>query len=173
MSPINEKYKNIFLIGFMGAGKTTVGKILSEKIGFRYFDADKFIENQSGKSISDIFSEHGEDYFRGLETKSLEYIVTMEDQVIATGGGVVTREENWEIMRKSGVTIYLKAPVEVIWERIQHNKSRPLLQVENPLDTAKQILNSRTHLYEQADIIIETADLSPDQVSEEIINISR
>jgi len=169
MTQNNQNYKNIFLVGFMGAGKSTVGKILAEKTGYRYCDADKFIENRTGTTITQIFADHGEKYFRDLESESMESLSTKEKQVIATGGGVVQRDRNWDAMNSGGITVYLKAPIEVIWERIKDSKDRPLLQVENPLETARELLNKRTPLYEKADLIVDTSDLSLEEVAEEII----
>jgi shikimate kinase len=169
MTQKNQNYKNIFLIGFMGAGKSTVGTILAEKIGYRFCDADKFIETRNGTTIMQIFADHGEQYFRDLESESMESLSTGEKQVIATGGGVIQRDRNWDAMKSGGITVYLKAPIEVIWERIKDSKNRPLLQVENPLETARELLNKRTPLYEKADLIVDTSDLSLEEVAEEII----
>ena len=169
MSINNNTHKNIFLVGFMGAGKSTVGKILAGKIGFSYCDADEFIENNAGTTISQIFAEHGEQYFRDLESESMEILADKEKQVVATGGGVIQRDRNWEAMRSGGVTIYLKAPIEVIWERIKHSTTRPLLQVENPFETAKDLLEKRTPLYEKADLVVDTSTLTLEEVTEEII----
>lgn len=163
------KYKNVFLIGFMGAGKTTVGRVLADRIGYLYLDADEVIEKNAGKSISAIFSEHGEEYFRDLESESLKSISAAERQVVATGGGVVMRDENWETMKNAGITVYLKAPVEVIWERIRHSTTRPLLQVGNPLETARALLDRRSPLYEKADLIVDTEKLTVEEVAWELI----
>ena len=94
-----------------------------------------------------------------------------ENQVIATGGGVVQRDRNWDAMKENGITIYLKASVETIWERIKDDTSRPLLQVDNPVDTARELLNKRTPMYEKADAIISTDNLSLEQVAEEVLNL--
>ena len=169
MTQNNQNYKNIFLVGFMGAGKSTVGRILADKIGYRYCDADKFIETRAGTTITQIFADHGEKYFRDLESESMEFLSTEEKQVIATGGGVIQRDRNWDAMKSGGITVYLKAPIEVIWERIKDSKDRPLLQVENPLETARELLNKRTPLYEKADLIVDTSDISLEEVAEEII----
>lgn len=165
------KHKNIFLVGFMGAGKSTVGRILADKIGYGYYDADKFIEEQAGTTITQIFAEHGEPYFRDLESESLETLAAKEKLVIATGGGVVQRDRNWDAMKGNGITIYLKASVETIWERIKEDTSRPLLQVENPVETAREILNKRTPMYEKADIILNTDSLSLKQVADEVFTL--
>lgn len=169
MTQNNKNYKNIFLLGFMGAGKSTVGTILAEKIGYSYRDADKFIETRAGATITQIFADHGEKYFRDLESESMEFLSTQQGQVIATGGGVIQRDRNWDAMKSGGITIYLQAPIEVIWERIKDSKDRPLLQVENPLETASDLLKKRTPLYEKADLVVDTSELSLEEVAEEII----
>jgi len=163
------KYKNIFLVGFMGAGKTTVGRVLADRIGYLYLDADEVIEKNAGKSVSAIFSDHGEDYFRDLESESLKSISAQEGQVVATGGGVVMRDVNWETMKNAGTSVYLKAPVEIIWERIKHSATRPLLQVENPFETARELLSRREPFYEKADLIIDTEKLSIEGVADELL----
>jgi len=165
------EHKNIFLVGFMGAGKSTVGKILADKIGYGYCDADKFIEEQAGTTITQIFADHGEQYFRDLESESIEVLASNDKQVVATGGGVVQRDRNWNAMKKNGLTIYLKASVETIWERIKDDNSRPLLQVENPVNAARELLKKRTPMYEKADIIISTDNLSLKQVADEILTL--
>ncbi len=169
MTQGNQNYKNIFLVGFMGAGKSTVGTILAKKLGYSYCDADKFIESRAGTTITQIFADHGEQRFRDLESESIEYLSTQQGQVIATGGGVIQRDRNWEAMKSGGITIYLRAPIEVIWERIKDSKDRPLLQVDNPLETASDLLNKRTPLYEKADLIVDTSDLTLEEVADEII----
>jgi len=169
MSDMELKHRNIFLVGFMGAGKSTVGKILAYKIGYEFLDADKVIEDRAGTTITDIFAEHGEPYFRDMESETTESLASGDKQVIATGGGVVQRDRNWDAMKSNGITIYLKASVETIWERIKDDTSRPLLQVENPVETARELLNKRTPMYEKADIIVLTDNLSLEQAADEIL----
>ena len=153
----------------MGAGKTTVGRILARKLGYRYCDADKVIETKAGKTVSEIFSSYGELHFRNLESETIASLSGKVKQVIATGGGAVMRDENWEAMKKGGVTVYLKAPMSVIWERIRHSKTRPLLIADNPLETANELLQKRARYYEKADITLDTEDLSPEEAASEII----
>lgn len=169
MTPERKKFKNIFLTGFMGAGKTTVGRILARKLGWRFCDADKVIETMAGKAVSEIFSAQGEEYFRDLESETLASLSGKTKQVIATGGGAVVREENREAMKKGGVTIYLKAPVSAIWERVRHSKTRPLLDVDNPFDAAEELLRKRAPVYETADITIDTEKLTPEEAASEIM----
>lgn len=169
MTPDNRNFKNIFLVGFMGAGKTTVGRVLADRLGYRYCDADKTVEMQSGKTITEIFAEHGEEHFRDLESSTLESLSRKEKQIIATGGGVMMRDYNRDVMKRAGVTVYLRAPVDVIWQRVKHSRSRPLLQVNDPLGTIRELLEKRTPYYEMADIIVDTEKLSVEDVADEII----
>ena len=153
----------------MGAGKTTVSRVLAGRLGYRYCDSDKVIETKAGKTIPEIFSGLGEDRFRELESETLESLAGKIKQVIATGGGAVMRDRNWDAMKKGGVTVYLKAPAEVIWNRIKHSKTRPLLNVDNPLDAAKELLEERIPFYEKADITVDTESLSVEEIASEII----
>lgn len=169
MSPERKKPKNIFLVGFMGAGKTTVGRIIARRLGWRYCDSDKVIETVAGKPVTEIFSAHGEEHFRRLESETLRSLAGKERQVVATGGGAVMREENMRAMKGGGVTVYLKAPMSVIWERIKHSNTRPLLNVEDPLRAATELLNIRIPYYEAADVTVDTESLTPEEAAEEII----
>lgn len=169
MSPENPKHKNIFLVGFMGAGKTTVGRILARMLGYKYVDADEVVEERTGKAITEIFSEQGEDFFRDLETRAIRFITERSGQVVATGGGAVMREENRNLMEAGGVTVYLKTPAHVIWDRVKESESRPLLQVEDPYGTIERLLKERTPAYESACITVETESLSPEEVAAQII----
>ena len=167
---IKKKFsKNIYLIGFMGAGKTSVGKILAEKLRLEFYDLDELIEAECGKTISRIFSEHGEVFFRELETERLKSVSKNSGQIVATGGGIVLRESNWKIMKEGGITIYLKASADVLWNRIKDDTSRPLLQVEKPFEKARELLSMRIPLYEKADIIVDSEDKSPENVADDII----
>ncbi len=165
----NKISKNIYLIGFMGAGKTSVGKILAEKLQLEFCDLDELIEAECGKTISSIFSDHGEAFFRELESKTLRSVSQNGGQIVATGGGVVLRQSNWKIMKEEGITIYLKASPDVLWNRIKNDTSRPLLQVEKPFEKVRELLSLRMPLYEKADIVIETENKSPENIADNII----
>lgn len=167
---MNRSTNNIFLIGFMGTGKTSVGRILAKSLEMSFVDLDVEIEKELGMTIPEIFSTHGEDFFRDAESEALRSVAQRERQAIATGGGVVLREENWEVMGKKGVTIYLKAPAEVLYKRVKNNTSRPLLQVENPLEKVQELLSKRISLYEKADLIVDTEHISPQEAVREIRN---
>jgi shikimate kinase len=165
----NKISKSIYLIGFMGAGKTSVGKILAEKLQLEFCDLDELIEAECGKTISSIFSDHGEAFFRELESKTLRSVSQNGGQIVATGGGVVLRQSNWKIMKEEGITIYLKASPDVLWNRIKNDTSRPLLQVEKPFEKVRELLSLRMPLYEKADIVIETENKSPENIADNII----
>ncbi len=153
----------------MGAGKTSVGKILTKKLRLEFCDLDELIEAECGKTISRIFSEHGEDFFRDLESRKLRSVSQNSGQIVATGGGIVLRQSNWKIMEEGGLTVYLKASTDVLWNRIKNDTSRPLLQVEKPFEKARELLSMRIPFYEKADIIIDTENKSPENVADYII----
>jgi len=156
----------------MGAGKSTVGKVLSVMTGHKFVDLDELIEKRSNKKITDIFSNLGEEQFRKLETESLKSVsIDKTDTVVSTGGGIVLKPVNINIIESSGTSIYLKAGIETIWDRIKDENGRPLLDVENPYETASDLLDSRIELYESADIIIETDNLTPQKISDKIIEL--
>ena len=166
--------KNIVLIGFMGAGKTVVGKKLAEKLGYSYLDTDSIIETKQKKSINDIFAEDGEEAFRRMETAVIEKLSHEGKHVISTGGGMILRPENVLIMRKIGPMILLWASPEAIYDRIKDDKNRPLLDVSEPLLKIKEILNFRTPIYKNvADHIVDTSRLSPDDACNRIVKFVR
>lgn len=166
--PKDRTSKNIFLIGFMGAGKTTVGKVLAKNLGRDFVDLDEYLVKKLGITVPQIFSRFGECFFRDAESEALLSVSKKNRQVIATGGGVVLRDGNWELMKKRGITIYLKASPEILWNRIKGNTSRPLLQVENPYKRLLELLSKRNALYEKADFTVETVNVSPQNIAEEI-----
>jgi shikimate kinase len=166
------KYKeNIILIGFMGTGKSTVSKELSETMEFVEIDTDKYIENNVGMSIPDIFMEYGEDYFRDLETKTLIALQDKEGLIISCGGGIVLRQENISHMKKNGKVVLLTALPETILERIKENKDRPILNNNMNVEFIKNLMNKRKDKYfSAADIIIETDGKDITTIVTEIIS---
>jgi shikimate kinase len=161
--------KNIVLTGFMGSGKSTVGKKLGEKLNLKVIDTDDVIEEDSGLKISDIFAQQGEKYFRELEKEAVRKVSALEDHVIITGGGVVLNKENMENLRKRGTIIYLHARPEVLHERVKDETHRPLLQVKDPLNRVRELLDYRARFYSDNDLEIDTSNLSVDEVVGEIV----
>jgi shikimate kinase len=161
VASLENKGNNLILIGFMGTGKTTVGKRVAQSLNFQFVDTDALIVEKEGKSIQAIFEEVGEAGFRKIETRVLSECCHHGEQVISTGGGVVTQEVNHPILTHGGYVIWLKASPEVIYERVRRSQERPLLKTENPQSTIRNLLESRETFYEKcADLTILTDDLS-------------
>jgi Shikimate kinase len=160
---------NILLTGFMGAGKTTVGKKLSKRLGYFFIDTDREIEKEQGCSISKIFKYGGEICFRDLETNMLQQLQSKQNLVIATGGGMVMRQENRYLMQNLGTRVYLKVGLEELIRRLKKDKKRPLLQEARPIERITEMLEQRKNIYEEAECIVDTTDLSPQQMVSEII----
>lgn len=145
------KKKDTILIGFMGTGKSTVGKLLAQRQHRLFIDTDDYIEAKEGRSISDIFEQEGEDYFRSLETSILKELKEVtHNAVIATGGGLPLRQENAELLSQMGEVIYLQTSVDTIWERLKGDTKRPLLCTDNPRERIEQLLLERDRKYETA-----------------------
>lgn len=164
--------EKIFLTGFMGAGKTTVGSVLAGKIGAQFCDLDVFISARESASVDEIISLRGEAEFRKLESEALAEVCEKPGTgVVATGGGVVLSESNRAAMKQSGVAIYLKADFETLMRRISQDAPRPLLKVSYPETKAAEIFSGREHLYETACLTVETDGLSPDEVATKTVGL--
>ncbi len=148
---------NIFLIGMMGAGKTTVGRLLAQHLGKVFVDSDEEIQKSTGVTIPHIFDVEGEAGFRLRETNVIHRLVQLNNIVVATGGGVVLNGQNREAMRRNGVVVYLKSAVHDLWQRTRHDRSRPLLQTADPRAKLKELYEQRDSLYTQvADLVMPT-----------------
>lgn len=162
---------NIVLTGFMGAGKSAVGRRLKELTGMGMVDTDDMIERDAGMPISKIFEKFGELHFRELEKKAVAKASGLDNHIIVTGGGVVLKEENINNLKKNGKIIYLHAPAELLYERIKDETHRPLIQEDDPPGKIKELLEFRAPFYANNDFTINTEDLDIDEVAEEIIKI--
>jgi shikimate kinase len=162
---------NIALIGFMGAGKTAVGRLLAERLGKKPVELDSLIEQKAGKSIPDIFRQDGEAAFRQLEIEVVSEVVGDKNQVIACGGGVVLNRINVDRLKEGAVVVYLTAPPEVILKRVSDDSSvRPLLENRDKERTIRELLAFRQPLYERAaDIKIDASELDVEAVAEQIM----
>ena len=161
--------KNIVLTGFMGVGKTEVGRELSAILGWKVVDVDDEIVKSKKMSINEIFSRFGEPAFRGMETEMIKKVSRKKNVIISTGGGAVLRQENMEFLKTSGVVVCLTARPETILKRTSRNRERPLLHVEDPLQRIHDLLEARGPFYEKADIMIDTEGKSPIGIAEEIL----
>lgn len=170
-SKMEKKRRNVLLIGFMGAGKTTVGLKLSWKLKLPVEDTDKLIERKEGKSISEIFQTDGEEAFRKMETELLREISQRPYQrILSVGGGTPVREENRELLRKCGLVVYLRLRPETVWERVKGDNTRPLLQCEDPLGRIRQLMEARKEAYEScANVIIDVDELTPQECADQVM----
>ncbi len=149
--------RRIFLVGPMGAGKTTLGQQLARALNLRFFDSDRVIEERTGASIPLIFELEGEDGFRRREARIIDELTREDGIVLATGGGAVLREENRRALRQRGLVIYLHAPLERLLERTRRDRNRPLLQTDDPAARLRQIIAERDPLYRRtAHLTVET-----------------
>lgn len=160
---------NIILTGFMGTGKTEAGKRLARRLGWKFVDVDELIEKGAKASIADIFSQHGEAVFRRLERAHINRLVHRSHQVIATGGGAVVDPLNRRRLRASGIVVCLTAKPRVIFNRVGSRISaRPMLNRKDPLARIRALMAVRAAAYKQADLTIDTSDLTNDQTAERI-----
>ncbi len=167
-----DSCENIYLVGLMGAGKTTLGKKLANRLGRDFVDTDQQIEKEMGVTINHIFDIEGEAGFRLRETTALGSIASRGGQVVATGGGIVTQADNRKILTQSGITIYLHAQAKLLWSRLRYCKNRPLLQTENPQQVLRDLLTKREPLYRQvADHVIHVSSGSPAKTVTKIIQL--
>jgi len=163
--------KNIVLIGFMGTGKTTIAAKLANELNMRYVSTDDMIEKREKRTINEIFTHSGEEYFRGVESDVVREASQMENVVIDAGGGAVLKEENLTNFKSGGVVICLTADEDTIMKRTQKYKHRPLLNVEDPKHKIRELIAKRAPYYLKADHCIDTGKLTVRQVISEISKI--
>lgn len=163
------RFSNLALLGFMGCGKTTIGQRVAQKIGWRFVDSDELIERKTGLAISEIFSRFGEEYFRLLETRTLLELSQETHIVLATGGGLPTREENWVILREHFLTVFLRVSFPILFERLKESTNRPLLKKYPSFFELGALYESRIPYYLRAHVIIDADFLTEDEIAEEII----
>ena len=157
--------KPVFLVGYMGAGKTTVGKVLAEQLGWEFMDLDVFIENRRHKSIKEIFDTYGEEEFRRIESRLLKEVCDFQDTVIACGGGTPCHSNNMDIMKSKGMVVYLNVPVSILFSRL----SRPRSKAKRPVIASKtddelmafieKNISEREIFYNQANLIFDTSEI--------------
>lgn len=152
---------NLILVGMMGSGKTTMGRVLARQLGKAFVDSDEEITKRTGVTIAHIFDVEGEQGFRLRETAAIRDLVEHDNIVLATGGGAVLEEQNRALLQQNGIVIYLKASVHDLWQRTRHDRNRPLLQIGNPYAMLNKLFQHRDPLYRQvADIIAQSGKQS-------------
>ena len=162
---------NIILCGFMGCGKSTIGKLVAKKTHREFIDLDSFIEEKQGLSIREIFETYGEDYFRNCETDAISELVNKNDVVLALGGGAVLKNKNVELLKSSGKIIFLDVTANTVFSRLKNDTSRPLLNTEDKLGEITKRLNDRLPIYTMvADKIIDANSKTKEVIATEIID---
>lgn len=162
---------NIILVGFMGSGKTSVGKVLAKRLGYRFLDSDALIEQEEQQSIPAVFQTKGEAYFRDKETELLNKLRTsLYEVVLSTGGGTPIRPQNRELLRQLGFVVFLKTSDETILRRLRGDTSRPLLAGEDSKSRVEQLQREREPIYTAtAHFILDTDELSPEKLADRIM----
>ena len=167
--------KHVYLTGFMGAGKSRIGRTLAGHWSWPYFDTDKIIETEAQKSVFDIFENDGENVFRLHEAKVISKVSEgLYPSIISLGGGALKVDENFSTITKTGILVYIKSAPEYIFERVKHNRKRPLLQVDEEdfeaalMHKIKKLLAEREHLYLKSDIIYKRDGMEPEEILPEL-----
>jgi shikimate kinase len=165
-----RSYQNIALCGFMGTGKTSVGRIVAEQLRFAFLDTDTVIEARAGKSVTEIFAGQGEAAFRDLERRIVKELALRDHTVIATGGGLIVNPENLASLKQHALVVCLWASPETIWSRVKSQAHRPLLNGGEPLETIRRLWKERAPFYKQADVGLTTELRSPREVAQQVLH---
>jgi len=161
--------RSIVLVGLMGAGKSTIGRRLAQKLGLEFTDADAEIERAAGKTVPDIFRDHGEAYFRDGERKVMARLLESGPQVLATGGGAFMNEETRHNIARRGISVWLKADVDLLMMRVRRRDNRPLLKAEDPEEIMRQLIAQRYPVYGHADVTVESRDVPHNSIVSDVI----
>lgn len=159
----------IVLVGLMGAGKTSVGRRLAEKLGLNFVDADHEITMAAGKSIPEIFADHGEDYFREGERRVIARLLENGPQILATGGGAYMNSETRERIRDHGISVWLKADLDLLLKRVAKRNDRPLLQQDDPAKVLQRLIDTRYPVYALADVTVQSRDVQHGQMVNDVV----
>jgi shikimate kinase len=166
----DRRIVNLALIGFMGTGKTSVGRLVAELLDFDYLDTDEMIQSATGKTVTEIFKNDGEKNFRALEEKIVVELAGRPRVVIATGGGLPANPKNLASLKAHALVVCLWASPEKIWERVKNQSHRPLLHDENPQAKIRELLAAREPFYKQADVLLNTELRSVREVAQQIVH---
>lgn len=161
--------RNLVFVGLMGAGKSAVGRMVANQLGLPFVDTDVEIERVSRMSISELFAAYGEDEFRALETRVIKRLLRSGPRVVSTGGGAFINDRTRKQIERGGISLWLKADLEVLWERVNKRDHRPLLKTENPKQTLKDLMDKRYPIYELADLTIQSRDVRKEVIANEVL----
>ena len=161
--------RNLVFIGLMGAGKSAIGRLTAQALGIPFVDSDHEIERVSRMTISDLFARYGEEEFRALETRVLKRLLRSGPRVVSTGGGAYINERTRRHIKKQGLSIWLNAELDVLWERVNKRDTRPLLKTENPKQTLENLMHARYPIYAEADLTVVSRDVKKEVMVEEVL----
>ncbi len=162
--------RNLILVGLMGAGKSSVGKIVASQLGIPFIDTDHEIERVSRMTIPELFARYGEQEFRDLETRVIRRLLRQGPRVVSTGGGAFINERTRQHLKSGGLSIWLKADLDVLWDRVSRRDNRPLLKTENPKQTLENLMTARYLIYAEADLTVQSRDVRKELVAREILD---
>lgn len=162
--------KTVVMVGMMGAGKTAVGTALARQLGVPFLDSDEEIVRAADRSIAEIFERDGEPFFRARETEVLGRLLRGQPCVLSTGGGAFLSEGNRQLITGTGISVWLRADLELLWQRVRHKATRPLLRTANPRETLRALYEARLPFYQMADVAVDSsADLSVEDMAHRVI----
>ncbi|WP_434621424.1 shikimate kinase [Tabrizicola sp. M-4] len=162
--------KTVVMVGMMGAGKTAVGTAVARSLGVAFRDSDEEIVKAANRTIAEIFERDGEPFFRARETEVLARLLRGKPCILSTGGGAFLSEANRGLIRQAGVSVWLRADLDLLWQRVRHKTTRPLLRTANPRETLRALYEARVPLYGLADIVVDSAaDLSVDEMAAKVV----
>lgn len=163
--------KTVVMVGMMGAGKTAVGTALAQRLGVPFRDSDEEIVQAADRSIAEIFERDGEPFFRARETEVLHRLLIGAPCVLSTGGGAFLSEANRAMIHEVGVSVWLRADLDVLWQRVRHKNTRPLLRTANPRETLRGLYEARLPIYQQADITVTSeSEFSVDEMAQRVVD---
>lgn len=161
--------RNLILVGLMGAGKSSVGRIVATQLGIPFIDTDAEIERVSRMTIPELFAAYGEQEFRALESRVIKRILRTGPRVVSTGGGAFINDRTRKFIKRGGLSLWLKADLDILWERVNKRDTRPLLRTENPRKTLEDLMDARYPIYAEADITVLSRDVRKEKMADEIL----
>ncbi|MBY5364027.1 shikimate kinase [Rhizobium leguminosarum] len=161
--------RNLILVGLMGAGKSSVGRIVANQLAIPFIDSDLEIERVSRMTIAELFAAYGEQEFRALEARVMKRLLKSGPRVVSTGGGAFINDRTRKHIKKGGLSVWLKADLDVLWDRVAKRDTRPLLKTENPKQTLEGLMNARYPIYAQADVTVLSRDVRKEIMADEVL----
>lgn len=161
--------RNLVFVGLMGAGKSAIGRLTASALGIPFVDSDHEIERVSRMTISELFAAYGEDEFRALEARVIKRLLNSGPRVVSTGGGAYINERTRRHIKRSGLSLWLNADLDVLWERVNKRDTRPLLKTENPKQTLENLMKARYPIYAEADLSVLSRDVKKEVMVEEVL----